>query len=88
MSRRRRTAPLAPVLAPVLAAGSKPNRLRPDVSVRLKAGHDLRRDRSTKEALDLAQKGCLIDAHQGDRSAGDAGAARTPDPVHVVGRNH
>ncbi len=38
--------------------------------------------------MDLAQKWCLIDAHQGDCSAGDAGAAGAPDAVHVVGRNH
>src|SRR3954452_18399857 len=62
--------------------------LRPDRAVGLEARHDLRRQRSSEEPLDVPDELGLVDTHERDRVAADTGPARAADPVHVVLGHH
>ena len=72
----------------LVSTGSLPDRLGRDPGVRLEAGNRLRRDRRTKQALNLAQQRRLVDADQRYGGATGARPRGATDAVEVVGGHH
>ena len=79
---------VARLSASATLAAAKANRLGPSGWIGLESGNHLRLDRTTQQALDVAQQRALVHADEGDRIPLGTRASGAADAMDVVRRHH